>query len=243
MKNKTVIITGGSKGLGKSIVEGFIETGDYNICTLSRKKTKFIEDNLKKYPNSFYYESIDVSNRDNLKKFVDNIYKKFGQIDILINNVGVAFDGILMTQSNDQIDTMIDVNLKSLIYQTKYVIRKMILKGKGKIINISSIVGLSGYRGLTVYSSTKAAIDGFTRSLAREMGSKNIHVNSIAPGFLETEMSQNLSDNQIKQIERRTPLGRLGLPGDVVPMLLFLCSDDANFITGQTFVIDGGITV
>lgn len=243
MKNKTVIITGGSKGLGKSIIEGFLNAGNYNIATLSRKKTKFIEDNLNKNLESFYYESIDVSNKDNLKKFVDNVYKKFGQIDILINNVGVAFDGILITQPDEQIDTMIDVNLKSIIYQTKYVIRKMILKGKGKIINISSIVGITGYRGLAVYSSTKAALDGFTRSLAREMGSRNILINSIAPGFLETEMSQNLTDNQLKQIKRRTPLGRLGLPEDVIPMILFLSSDDANFITGQTFVIDGGITI
>jgi 3-oxoacyl-[acyl-carrier protein] reductase len=243
LEKKTVIVTGGSRGLGKSIIEGFIKTGNYNICTLSRKKTDFIKKMEKNHSDIFFYEAVDVQDLEKLKAFVDNSYKKFGRIDMLVNNVGVAFDAILMTQSNSDIEVMLDVNLKSLVVITKYVIRKMILKGGGKIVNISSIVGLTGFRGLSVYSSTKAAIDGFTRSLAREMGSKNILVNSVAPGFIETEMSQELTETQLKQIRRRTPLGRLGVPEDIVPMILFLSTDEANFITGQTFIVDGGITI
>ncbi|MCG3257598.1 MAG: SDR family oxidoreductase [Candidatus Heimdallarchaeota archaeon] len=243
MKNDVIIITGGSKGLGKAIVEYFLKSTEKVICTLSRKKTDFIQKMEETYGERFYYKSVDITNTEDVRDFVNQVYTKYGKIDVLINNAGVARDGVLMTQSNADMDLMININLFSLIQMTKYVSRKMILRNEGRIINISSVIGISGYRGLSVYSATKAGIDGFTRSLARELGSRNILVNSIAPSYLKTEMSEVLTEAQLNQILRRTPLRRLGTPEDVIPVIDFLCSEGSSFITGQTFIVDGGISV
>lgn len=243
MNKQTMLVTGGSKGLGKAIVKYFLENTANNVCTFSRKKTDFVKEMEKKYSGRFFYKSVDARNLEDIKQIITEIYSKFGQVDILINNAGVARDGVLMTQPESEIELMININLFSLIQITKQVTRKMLLQEKGRVINISSIIGISGYRGLSVYSATKAGIDGFTRSLARELGSRNILVNSIAPGYLSTDMSQGLGEGQMKQIIRRTPLKRLGTPEDIIPLIEFLCSEGANFITGHTFVVDGGITV
>lgn len=243
MNKQTMIITGGSKGLGKAIVVYFLKNTENNVCTFSRKKTDFVKEMEEKYYERFFYESVDARNTEAIKQFITKIYSKYGQVDVLINNAGVARDGVLMTQSESDMELMLNINLLSLIQITKHVTRKMLLQEKGRVINISSIIGISGYRGLSVYSATKAGIDGFTRSLARELGSRNILVNSIAPGYLSTDMSQGLDERQMKQIIRRTPLRRLGTPEDIIPLIEFLCSEGANYITGQTFVVDGGITV
>lgn len=243
MNKQTMLVTGGSKGLGKAIVKYFLENTANNVCTFSRKKTDFVKEMEKKYSGRFFYKSVDARNLEDIKQIITEIYSKYGQVDILINNAGVARDGVLMTQPESEIELMININLFSLIQITKQVTRKMLLQEKGRVINISSIIGISGYRGLSVYSATKAGIDGFTRSLARELGSRNILVNSIAPGYLSTDMSQGLGEGQMKQIIRRTPLKRLGTPEDIIPLIEFLCSEGANFITGHTFVVDGGITV
>jgi len=243
MNKQTMLVTGGSKGLGKAIVKYFLENTANNVCTFSRKKTDFVKEMEKKYSGRFFYKSVDARNLEDIKQIITEIYSKYGQVDILINNAGVARDGVLMTQPESEIELMININLFSLIQITKQVTRKMLLQEKGRVINISSIIGISGYRGLSVYSATKAGIDGFTRSLARELGSRNILVNSIAPGYLSTDMSQGLGEGQMKQIIRRTPLRRLGTPEDIIPLIEFLCSEGANFITGHTFVVDGGITV
>lgn len=243
MNKQTMLVTGGSKGLGKAIVKYFLENTKNNVCTYSRKETDFVKEMEKKYSERFFYKSVDARNLEDTKQIITEIYSKYGQVDILINNAGVARDGVLMTQPESEMELMIDINLFSLIQITKQVTRKMLLQEKGRVINISSIIGISGYRGLSVYSATKAGIDGFTRSLARELGSRNILVNSIAPGYLSTDMSQGLGEGQMKQIIRRTPLRRLGTPEDIIPLIEFLCSEGANFITGHTFVVDGGITV
>ena len=156
--------------------------------------------------------------------------------------LGSRESAVLGLVADEQLDEVVDVNLKSLILLTRACVRQMLLARSGRIINISSIIGLRGYDGLSVYSATKAAIDGFTRGLARELGPRNITVNSIAPGYLRTEMTHELNERQKAQIIRRTPLGRLGEPNDVVPLILYLCSPGAGFITGQTFVVDGGLT-
>ena len=150
--------------------------------------------------------------------------------------------GSWVCSSDDDIDVVVDLNLKGTLHVTRLVSRRMLARGHGRIVNISSIVGLSGYRGLSVYSATKAALDGLTLALARELGSRGITVNSVAPGYLNTEMSHGLDEGQLHQIVRRTPAGRLGEPEDVAHLVQFLAAPENDYITGQVFVIDGGLT-
>jgi 3-oxoacyl-[acyl-carrier protein] reductase len=156
--------------------------------------------------------------------------------------VDVAREGVIALFGDDDLDQVVDLNLKGTVYVTRAVSRNMLARRSGAIVNISSVVGLSGYRGLSVYAATKAALDGLTRSLARELGSRGITVNSVAPGYLRTEMSHGLDAQQLIQIERRTPLGRLGEPSDVARAILFLVDPANKFITGQVLVVDGGLT-
>ena len=159
-----------------------------------------------------------------------------------LNNAGVALDGVLAMANYADIEKTLGINLFGALATTREVLRSMLIKKRGRIINISSIIGNRGYSGLSVYAATKGGLDAMTRSLARELGSRRITVNSIAPGYLETEMTHGLSDSQKGQIVRRTPLGRLGTPEDIVGLVLYLLSDDAAFLTGQVITVDGGIT-
>ena len=180
--------------------------------------------------------------KEDAERFVKDAAKRWGRIDVLVNNAGVAHDGVIALFSDDDIDTVVDLNMKGTIYVTRAASRVMLRQHSGSIVNISSIVGLSGYRGLTVYGATKAALDGFTRALARELGSRGITVNSVAPGYLRTEMSHGLDEEQLNQIARRTPMGRLGDPSDVARAVLFLTDPANNYLTGQVIVVDGGLT-
>src|SRR6185312_6010595 len=184
----------------------------------------------------------DLSRPDDAKAFVDAVIARWGRVDVLVNNAGVARDGVLGLTSDEDIDVVIDLNLKGTIYMTRLVSRRMLANRSGSIVNISSIVGRSGYRGLAVYSATKAALDGFTRALARELGSRGIVVNGIAPGYLRTEMSHGLDEDQLGQIVRRTPAGRLGEPIDIARACQFLTDPANTYLTGQVLVIDGGLT-
>jgi 3-oxoacyl-[acyl-carrier protein] reductase len=243
MAQRTVLVTGGSRGLGAGIVEAFLADGD-RVATCSRTATPQT-DAWGKDPDvadRFHFSAVDLVDREACDRFVHEVMERFGPIEVLINNAGVAREGVLGLFGDDDVDAVIDLNLKATIQVTRLVVRKMLVAGGGRVVNISSVVGISGYRGLSVYGATKAALDGFTRALARELGSRDITVNSIAPGYLRTEMTDSLVGDQLGQIERRTPLGRLGEPEDVTGMLRFLCSPEASFITGQVIVIDGGIT-
>lgn len=239
---EVIIVSGGSKGLGKGIVEDLLNHNCI-VATYSRSKTKFIEDMEKgEFSNRFVWESVEGTDFDALRKFAVKIYKKYGRIDGLINNVGMAAEGILTLMNPVNIDQLIALNLKSPIFLTQTCVKYMLPRKKGRIINISSIVGLRGHTGVSVYSSTKSALDGFTRSLARELGSRKICVNAIAPGYMDTDMGAMLGEEKRSQIIRRTPLKRLGMVEDIVGMVRFLLSDDAEFITGQTLIVDGGLT-
>jgi 3-oxoacyl-[acyl-carrier protein] reductase len=185
---------------------------------------------------------VDLSDRPSTEAFVKTVIQRWGHVDVLINNAGVARDSILGMASEDDIDTVIDLNLKGTLFITKLVSRRMLARGSGNIVNISSIVGLSGYRGLAVYSATKAAMDGMTRALARELGGRGIIVNSVAPGYLRTEMSHGLDEAQLGQIVRRTPAGRLGDPEDIARVVQFLTAPENDYLTGQVIVVDGGLT-
>lgn len=237
-----VLVSGGSKGLGLATVSHLLESG-FRVATFSRSKTDSIVALERDYSEElFCWREIDSTNYELVEKYVKDIYRDYGSIYGLINNVGIAEDGVLMNMDVKKINYLITVNLESSIRLTLLVSKHMLAKKEGVIVNISSIIGVRGYSGLSVYSATKGAIDAFSRSLAREMGARNVRVNSLAPGYLETEMSQTLSIEQRTQIIRRTPLGRLGKVEDVVGVIRFMLSKEAQFITGQTLVVDGGIT-
>lgn len=238
---KTVLITGGSKGLGAGLVTLFLDRG-YRVATCSRSETPQVKRWSEEAADRFFHETLDLIDREACKNFVNRVQEQLGNIDILVNNAGVSSTSVLPLATAESIDQVVDLNLKSTMYMSHLVTRQMLSLGWGRVINISSIVGLSGYRGLSVYSATKAALDGFTRSLARELGARNITVNSVAPGYLTTEMTQELDAAQTRQIVGRTPLQRLGDPQDVAEVVEFLASERSAFITGQVIVVDGGLT-
>lgn len=238
-----VVITGGSRGLGAGLVRAFLENGD-EVATCSRKATSETDawSADETLAERFHFASVELNDPDACARFIEEVSERFGQIDVLINNAGIAPDGVLGLMQDEEIDAVIDLNVKATLRLTRLVSRRMLLQGSGRIINISSIVGLAGYRGLAAYSASKAALDGMTRSLSRELGPRGITVNSVAPGYLRTEMTHGLTEEQLTQIARRTPLGRLGEPADVADAALFLASPQADFITGQVLVVDGGLT-
>jgi 3-oxoacyl-[acyl-carrier protein] reductase len=238
---RTVLVTGGSRGLGAGLVRSFLDLGD-NVATCSRSSTPTTDAWTAELGERFYHETVDLADRGACSAFVGRVIERFGGIEVLVNNAGVARAGVLALLQDDDMNDVIDLNLKATIQITRLVSRRMLLEGSGRIINISSIVGLSGYRGLSVYSATKAGLDGLTRALARELGSRGITVNSVAPGYLRTEMSHGIDESQLVQISRRTPAGRLGEPEDVAAAVTFLASPEAGFITGHVLVVDGGLT-
>ncbi|WP_182377809.1 SDR family oxidoreductase [Nocardioides sp. WS12] len=240
---RTVIVTGGSRGLGQGIVQSFLDAGD-RVATCSRSETDAVRawQSDPQYADRFLFREADLADREQSTQFVKDVLTEWKSVDVLINNAGVARDGILALFSDEDTDTVIDLNLKATIHVTRQVVRNMLVHGGGRIVNISSIVGLTGYRGLTVYGATKAALDGFTRALARELGSRKVTVNSIASGYLRTEMSHGLDGGQLDQIVRRTPAGRLGEPADIARAIDFLVDPRNDWITGQVLVVDGGLT-
>jgi 3-oxoacyl-[acyl-carrier protein] reductase len=240
---RVALVTGGSKGLGVGLVEGYLAAG-YCVETCSRSSSDRVRawENDPELKERFHFATADVSVKEDAERFVKDAAKRWGRIDVLVNNAGVARDGVIALFGDDDIDTVIDLNMKGTIYVTRAASRVMLRQHSGSIVNISSIVGLSGYRGLTVYGATKAALDGFTRALARELGSRGITVNSVAPGYLRTEMSHGLDEEQLNQIARRTPMGRLGDPSDVARAVLFLTDPENRYLTGQVIVVDGGLT-
>ena len=241
MSPGTAIVTGGSRGLGAVFVDALLDDG-FSVATGSRSRTANVDRWEKAHGDRFLYSSFDMRDRAASDEFVRAVVDRFGGIDVLVNNAGLAREALLPMFSEETIDEVIDVNLRATVHFTRTVVRRMLASGAGRIVNISSIIGITGYRGLSVYGATKAALDGFTRALARELGPRGITVNSIAPGYLRTDMTETLSGDQLGQIVRRTPMGRLGTADDVVGALRYLLSDGAGFVTGQVLVVDGGLT-
>ncbi len=236
-----VLLSGGSRGLGLAIARSLLEA-NYRVATFSRKATSEVKALCSEYPGRITFQAGDMADSESLSRVVRAVEKETGPIDVLINNAGIAYDGVLALMPRVQIEQLIGVNLTGSLLLSRLVIRRMLLRNAGTILNISSIIGRRGYSGLAAYSATKAALDAMTRALARELGSRNIRVNAIAPGYLETEMTHGLSDFQRDQVIRRTPLGRLGVPADVAGVVLFLLSPASAYMTGQTLVVDGGVT-
>ncbi|MEM7557737.1 MAG: SDR family oxidoreductase [Planctomycetota bacterium] len=228
----TALVTGTSRGLGKAIATDFAK--DHRVVGVARGNW---ED--EKPGHVEHLAGVDLADM----KQLEALAPRLAECDILINNAAIAYDGILATQGAENIKQLLDVNLYSVIYLSKLFVReRLAVRKPGVVITIGSIVANRGYRGLAVYSATKGALTSLTQSMAREMGSKGFRFNVVQPGFIETEMSHGLDAKQLEQIVRRTPLGRLGQADDVVPMVRFLASSAARFITGHEFVVDGGLT-
>jgi 3-oxoacyl-[acyl-carrier protein] reductase len=240
---RVALITGGSRGLGAGLVDAFLEAG-YCVETCARTTTDTVKawEDDPEFKERFHFSTVDVSDAADAERFVKEAATRWGSLDVLVNNAGVAREGVIGLFGDDALDQVVDLNLKGTVYVTRAASRVMLARRAGAIVNISSVVGLSGYRGLSVYGATKAALDGLTRALARELGSRGITVNSVAPGYLRTEMSHGLDGDQLNQISRRTPLGRLGEPEDVARVVLFLTDPANTFITGHVLVVDGGLT-
>jgi len=240
-----IVVTGGSRGLGLGIVKQLLTQG-YRVSTCGRNKSPEVQLLQAERPESLFWSTCSIDDEKQVERFFHQAVEWAGDDGLygLVNNAGIAREGILATFPGNEARRIIETNLIGSLNCSMAALRRMISsKVKGRLINISSIIGSRGYTGLAAYSASKAGLDGLTRSLAREVGRRQITVNSVAPGYMLTDMSASLSREQVSQIIRRTPLGRLATVNDVVSLVDFLLSDAAACITGQTIVIDGGISV
>jgi 3-oxoacyl-[acyl-carrier protein] reductase len=242
---RNVIVTGGSRGLGLGIAQGLITAG-YHVIAIARKETSqlksAIQDAEQNHPGAFHFVPFDLTEIEGIANLVRKVRKTCGPIYGLVNNAGVGSDGALALMHNSQIEQLVRVNTLSPIVLTKYVVRSMMADGGGRIVNIASVAAFTGYSGLSVYAATKASLIGFTKSLAREVGRGKVNVNSVAPGFIDTDMTHGLTDEKREQIVRRSALRRLADIGDVANAVEFLLSDRAKSITGAVITVDAGNT-
>ena len=235
MTKKNIFISGASRGIGKSMAQHFAKS-NFNVVGTSRNNFKFENDLENLFPIK-----LDVTSRNDVKDCFDELKSKNLLPDILINNAGITADQLFLRMSDDDWDNVINTNLTGTFNLTKIFLKNMIKNKFGRIINISSISGLMGNPGQVNYSSSKAALNGFTKSLAKEVGSRNITVNCVAPGFIDTDMTSYIGDNERNEILKQIPLNKFGLPEDISKLVMFLMSDEASYITGQTISIDGGL--
>lgn len=248
LKDKTALVTGGTMGIGKAIALAFAKAGSSVIIFgTNRERAEQVTEEMKSLGNSpaqkFLFKLLDVADKKAVDQAIMELLAEVGNIDILVNNAGITRDGLLMKMSEDDWDRVIAVNLKSVYNTCQALIRPMLKAKRGKIINISSVVGLMGNAGQTNYAASKAGMIGMTQSLAKEVASRNICVNCIAPGFIETSMTDTLTDVQKDLIFRQIPMGRLGLPEEIAQAALFLASPMSDYITGQVVTVDGGMVM
>jgi len=243
LQDKTALITGGSRGIGKGIAIEFAKQGANVAFTFnaSVEAANALENELKSFGIKAKGYQSNAADFDAAQELAKNVLDEFGSIDILINNAGITKDNLLMRISEEDFDKVIEVNLKSVFNLTKAVIRPMMKQREGSIINMSSVVGLKGNAGQANYAASKAGILGFTKSVALELGSRNIRCNAIAPGFIETEMTDKLDPKTVDEWRKGVPLKRGGTPKDIANACVFLASDMSSYITGQTLSVDGGM--
>jgi 3-oxoacyl-[acyl-carrier protein] reductase len=243
LESKVAIVTGGSRGIGKAICQTFAENGCDVAFTYnnSKESAESLAKDLKNIGiNAKAYKS-DASSFDDATQLVEDVINDFGKIDILVNNAGIKKDNLLMRMNKEDFDSVVNTNLSSVFNLTKASIRTFLKQRSGSIINISSVVGVKGNAGQSNYSASKAGIIGFSKSVALELGSRNIRSNVIAPGFIETDMTDSLSEDVINSWKESIPLKRGGKPSDVGNACVFLASDMSSYITGQVLHIDGGM--
>ena len=244
-ENKTVFVTGASRGIGKEVALKFADNG-YNVV-INYVSSKTDVEKLKAEFESKGVKALimqaDVTDKEAIEELVKKAIEEFGAIDVLVNNAGVTRDNLLMRMSEEEFNKVIEINLKGTYIVTKAVTKYMMKKRKGSIVNLSSVVGVVGNAGQCNYSASKAGIIGFTKSIAKELASRNIRSNAVAPGFIETDMTAVLSEEVKENIHNQIPLKRMGTAKEVANLIYFLGSDESSYITGQVINIDGGMVM
>ena len=245
LKNKNAIVTGASRGIGRAIAIEFANQGANVVINYSgnEKAANEVVEILKEKGVKSFAIKANVADENDVKAMMKEAMKEFGSIDILVNNAGITRDNLLMRMKEADFDDVIDINLKGTFLCIKSVTRQMMKQRSGRIINVASIVGVSGNAGQANYVASKAGVIGLTKSVAQELASRNILVNAVAPGFIETDMTDELNEDQQKAVLNQIPLEKLGSPSDVARVVRFLASDDAAYLTGQTIHVDGGMVM
>lgn len=234
------VVSGGSRGLGRALCKRLLADG-WRVATFSRRADEFIEQAREKHGENLYWAPVDMRDLTALRDFVRAAQDRFGRVDLLVNNAGLLHQELFLTTAVTRIEDLVAVNLLAPMVLAQGCARLMTRGGGGVIVNVSSVNAVRGYRGVAAYSAAKAGLEGFGRSLAHELGPLNIRVNTLTPGFFDSDMTADVTDGNRDRIRRRTPLGRFGTVAQIVDAVLFLASPN-GFITGQTLVIDGGIT-
>lgn len=246
LQSKYALVTGATSGIGKQIALSFAHEGAYVYAVgTSKEKADIFQKEIEELglQDKIHVRLCNIANQTEVKALFADLLKQFPRIDILVNNAGITKDGLLLRMSEADIDAVFDVNLKACFFTCQEAMRPMMKARSGRIINISSIVGITGNAGQTNYAAAKAGMIGFTKSLAKEIASRNILVNCIAPGFIETSMTHQLSAEQHESAKKSIPLGRLGTVQDIANVAVFLASDLSQYMTGQVVVVDGGLSM
>lgn len=244
LTDKTAVVTGASRGIGRAIAERLAENGAH-VVLVSRHQEAIDHVTSKINQSNYSARAIacDISDENQANQLIKSVVQSQGKIDILVNNAGITRDGLVMRMKSEDWQTVLDINLKGTFHCTRAVMRPMMKQRQGRIINISSVVGLTGNPGQANYAASKAGIIGLTKSVAKEVASRGITVNCIAPGYVETDMTDGLSDDVKQSLLEQIPLGRIGQGNDIAAVVHFLASDDAAYITGQTIPVDGGMVM
>jgi 3-oxoacyl-[acyl-carrier protein] reductase len=236
-----VIVTGASRGLGLAICQQAAGQG-YGVIGIARQLSGSFEALQQTYPELVNFHTVDLANLDKLSELCKQLIKQYGRPYALINNAAAGHDGVLATMPNTSIDHLMRLNIQAPILLSKYLVRSMLLNRNGRIINISSIIANTGFNGLSVYAASKAALEGFSRSLAREVGKAGITVNCVAPGYMQTDMTNSLQGDKLESVKRRSPLGKLATVDDAAAMVMYLMGEHASAITGTVMTVDAGST-
>ncbi|MBE6050654.1 MAG: 3-oxoacyl-[acyl-carrier-protein] reductase [Clostridium sp.] len=244
-ERKSAIVTGGSRGIGKAIALKLASNGINIVLNYrsSEEEASKVEEEIKEFGVDVIKVKADIRKLDEVQELINKAKEKFGSIDIMINNAGITKDSLILRMKEEDFDSVVDVNMKGVFNCLKCITPIMIKQKSGKIINIASVVGITGNAGQVNYAASKAGVIAMTKSLAKEIGSRGITVNAIAPGFIDTDMTEDLSEKYREELKKSIPLKRLGKTEDVANLVEFLASDKSNYITGQTINVDGGMVI